>query len=314
MTRWKKSHRIIAVTVALILVAQVVFFSMDNALWFSNSSAEGAAQDADAAHMAADISNLTGATTEEILELYNAGLSWNSIMELLKNGSASQQQRDQTRRGVALMETGLSEETVTQLLKEGYIQEQITEAKLIAERVAFQLKELTGDAVSDQDSNIESFRRVAEQFILSDAVRWMLVLGDAIGGMELVLDEYLSTLQYGLDLLDFQNDKEAYMNIKEQRKLERLMEAEVTLAEIERKLLQKIQEENEKQRDDAFAAPSSIQEKGGIGHTAVEPPLPDPPDPNPKDVKPVDPAKSIMQEIELINPNLNQYELRGDKK
>lgn len=261
---------------------------------------------------AADISNMTGATTEDVMQLKQSGLNWNEVLERLKQtGHDNRSEKEQ--RSALLAGTGL-EETMTQLEQKGFTQEEITEARMLAERVEFQLKEVGGDrgssptiAASDkekkgEEGRLESIASLAEQFILSEAFYDMVVLKKELGSYEAVLDEYLLSLQLGISLQQYVSDKEAYLKAKQEKSTDLSPDEIVTAADIEMVLLEKIQQNN-RDIQEVTPAVSDIVGAASVKDSNPSTLLPDVPQPAVDDVKPENPADQVMREIQAINPN-----------
>jgi hypothetical protein len=298
-----KQYRFIAIFLGIVLTAEIFLISM-GAIG-RDVSVNGAVADGNQ-EIAADISNMTGVTTEQIMKLKMSGMTWNEIIETLKSNNDADLQTGKVNRGQLLMNTGLSGQTVERLVAEGFSEQEITDAKLLAERVVFQLRELVQSAdsminESFKDQPLDTFKTVAEQFDLEAAVHFMLALKDEFGGYESVLDEYLSSLQLELSLETYLDDKEQYLHDKEIKRMEHIDEPTISLSEIERALLAKLQSENNSKREElSIVQPSEPQ---NTEYTDAETLLPDVPSPSAQDVKPRNPTQSVLEEINQINPN-----------
>lgn len=78
---------------------------------------------------------------------------------------------------------------------------------------------------------------------------------------------------------------------------------QVSLVEIENRLLSKIQQENENKREES----PFVRNDKSAETMEKERILPDIPAPKPEDVKPANPADALLKEIEILNPNDDQY-------
>jgi hypothetical protein len=306
-----KRYKITSIILVVALIIPTIAYIVYPYDWNRNTSFATSDRNENQ-RMAADISNMTGVSSDRIMQMLDNGMSWNEIMETLKNNKADVQS-GKDNRNLLLLNTGLDEQAVKRFVEEGYSDQEITDAKLLAERVAFQLQELVQPARLDipnpaadvfekpNDEKLESFQFVAQQFDLESAVRFMLELSDEFGSMEAVLDEYLSALQIGLNLEDYVKEKEQYLQDKESKRIEIIGTTEVSLAEIERALLEKLHNDNANNLDELHTVQPTDQQQ--LGNTEQENLLPDVPMPKTDDVKPDNPTDKIMDEIKVINPN-----------
>lgn len=309
---FRKKYKFIAVLLGIILIAQMFIFVIDDKA-VPQTKAETNADGNDDSKIAADISNMTGVKIEEIIKLKQSGLSWNEILEKLKNGSKGDDQQDKSKRSDLLAEAGI-EDVVKKLQDQGFSHEEILEAKMVGERVEFQLKEITNatevtppNPIPDmnldkkKEEKKEIFKKIAEQFEVKSAIYFMMMLKKDFGSLEAALDEYLSALQTGLNLEDYIQDKEKYVKAKEEKGMGMTRDSIITVSAIELAMLENIQHNNQTAKDDELIT----QGKGSsVAKESKEKTLlPDVPMPGVKDVKPDNPAAEIMKEINGLNPN-----------
>ncbi|WP_040950110.1 hypothetical protein [Gorillibacterium massiliense] len=316
MKKLSKPLILLSAFIALTLAVPGGLFLFSSAGSHPGVASGTAASDGDLS-TASDISNMTGVSTERILQMRSAGKSWNEILEDLKAADTSKTSKSD--RSQSLLEEGLGEDAVQRLVSAGYTKQDIQNAKMLAERVTMQIRELTdtgglpavdlpsaspdNQGTSDREKFRTELTGVAGKFDLETAVRFMLELKIAFGSMEAVLDEYLYALQFDLDLGQYSKDKDQYIQDKENKKTEHPDATVISMAEIEKRLLEQIQSENKK-------------EQGAAGSKTVDParpdssapavnPLPEPPSATPEDVKPVNPAKAVEAEMQKLNPNVS---------
>lgn len=308
---FSKKYKIIAIVVGCVLISQIFMVSFGPIGWMGSTSS-GEMADQDNQRIASEISNMTGISSDTILQLKAKGQSWNEIMEALKDGDDTVLQTEKNKRSLLLLETGLGEEAVNRLIDEGFDPEDISEAKRVAERVLFQMKELVQSSASfapeapsvnvlehKEEDQLASYQSVAQQFELETAVQLMLSLQAEFGSFEAVLEEYLAALQLGLDLTEYLQDKEQYLQDKHQKSMERIGETIISLDKLEQMLLEKIQQENAIEMDELeVQKPSSELD---LSNEQFQ--LPDMPSPAVKDIRPPNPTEQMMQEIQTINPN-----------
>lgn len=265
--------------------------------------------------MAADISSSTGVEVEKILTLRDSGKSWNEILEDLKGKGGSTEDRGEMDK--LLTDDALGEKDVKILLDEGFTKEEIQQATLIAERIQFQLQEITsnngnetisdaqkiledsGSTSMDSDNIAAAYKELGEDFNIKTAITLMLKLNTSFGSMEQVMEEYLYSLQMGIDLEDYLADSKTYLKKKNDKSFEAEHKKIITMSDIENEMLKAIQQNNvndgTKEVPDAGSKPSDVS-----GWEADGKPLS--PLPEVTDVTPRNPGEDILEEIQQINP------------
>lgn len=305
-------YKIVAVTAIVSLIVPLFLYLAPD------SSMEGNKAQAEPGDLqtAADISNMTGVPSEDIMNLKATGMSWNEVLEQLKSED-SDYEEDKATRLASLTEAGTDEDMVERMLGQGYEKEQILEAKMLAERVKYQLDDLSAadqSAVTLQVSAIRSaseqeqdereavYKQIADSFAIDSVVPLMLQLEEELGGLQQVLDEYLFALQAELNLADYLTDKDAYEEKRSEKRALIGFENIVTAAAIEQAMLDSIRKETEE-----MAEAASISEEDVTGPKLSNEDnasaLPDNPVPVVTNLKPQNPAEDIMNEIERLNPN-----------
>lgn len=313
-----RPNKIVIIIVMVAILTPTVAFSV-NEMAFQQPIPSASLDTDNGFTIAADISNLTGAGTEQILQMKASGRSWNDILEELKWNKPVDHESGKTSRSQILVSSSLSEETVTQLIAKGYTENSIMGAKQIAERVAQQVEQLIDNAqpvelaglpkagadleqAGSKEEHSQALEAIGRKFSLEDAVYWMLVLNGDLGGYETVLDEYLLSLQLGLNLNDYLLDKEQYNKMKEQKKLELQIQSIITMSDIERLMLENIQKLNSASRETSLAGTPLTT--GSSSNQTSNNPLPDVPTPKVTDGKPVNPAAAVQEELNRLNPNI----------
>ncbi len=261
--------------------------------------------------IAAELSNLTGETAENILKIKQTGISWNEVSERLKTTS-NDLAGDKAERASLLNETGIGEELLDQLHDKGFDDEEIMDAKLLVERIMLQLQQVQSNGASvtvpkpavvdeTEDAELEAaVAKISGKFAEGEAVSLLLVLKEEFGTLDAVMDEYLLALQFDLDLASYQSDKEAYLKSKAEQTAGVQDNEIVTMEQLEKAVLEQLQPKTAADTDNA----KDIKE-----HTLTsaeentDSPLPEIKPPAPGDVIPQNPAEAVKQEIEAINPN-----------
>jgi hypothetical protein len=301
-----RKTRTMAIAVIIALLAQLAIVYMPK-----QQSAGQASTDQDK-QVAAELSNLTGETAENILKIKQTGLSWNEVSERLKDSEIDTVQ-DGAERESLLNETGIGAELLDQLHGQGYTDEEIMDAKLLAERIMLQLQQLQNNetvvtapkpaAVSDTAGNAEfqaAVTKIGGKFAEGEAVSLLLALKKEFGTLDAVMDEYLLALQFDLDLATYLSDKEAYLKSKDEQTAG-VQDAEVVTMELlEQAILEQLQPEPAQSAADTedIAGKALASEAEN-----TDSPLPEIKPPVPGDVIPQNPAEAVRQEIEAINPN-----------
>lgn len=314
-----KHHKILAILLAAVILSTSIPLTIwgigeRNTITMENASEEDK-------RIASEISNETGAGIEEVLELKSYGRSWNEVLNILKNRSALGSKSEKNNRNDLLINSGLDEDFTAKLKKEGFSEQEILDAKLLEERVIFQLQEITLEGQANQVKieqpaadnaikvtgyeNIAAYEELYKKINIEDAIYFMLKLKNEFGSYEKVFDEYLFSLQAELDLNEYIKDKEAYAKSRNEKELLIGHEKIITLEKIEEKSIENMQKKNNDSEDQlltqgnkttnkqAEAAGNSMQGKS---------PLPDVPKPADGDIKPKNPTDEIMNEIKSINP------------
>jgi len=306
----KKWPRYFAVLVALVMIAETIAFTVTG--YAKNDTRTVYELTAEDKTTAAEISNMTGVRSEEIIKLRETGKSWNEILELVKNDPGYRAQGDGTKRSERLAQTGIKEETLEKLKEEGFTEQEITEAGSLVERVIFQLDEIasmrvmvpappetgvnTGEVKED---GLAAYSELAGKIDPDEAVCLLLRLRSEFGSAQAVLDEYLCSLQLGLDLNLYITDKKEYLEQKRQKAAGPAAQEPITLSKIEEKMLEMLRGMNSKAEAVAETKPLTYLLPG----EEKESPVPDVPVPEAGAVKPQNPAELIQQELRDLQNN-----------
>jgi len=320
--------------VAIVLAAVILSTSIPLTIWgfgdkntmtIDNASIEDK-------RIASEISNETGVSIEEVFLLKSYGRSWNEVLSVLKNKTNLGANSEKNNRDDLLVNSGLDEEFIAKLKKEGFSEDNISEARMLEERVVFQLQEITSSSQENQvtqkpqanksnqiniegpkvdisgnnkkiddTADISAYEELSKKIDIKDAVYFMLKLKADFGSYEKVFDEYLYSLQAELDLNDYIKDKEAYAKSKDEKKLLLDQQKIITLEKIEEKSIEKTQKENK----DIESEMKNDKTANTVASDSVakdKSPMPDVPKPANEDIKPKNPTDEIMNEIKEINP------------
>lgn len=272
------------------------------------------AADTNEKKIAADISSTTGIEVEKILALKKDGKSWNEILEYLKGKGGSTEDRNEMDK--LLTEDVLGEEDTALLYDAGFTKEEIQQATLLAERVQFQLQEITnsngteitsavqnvpvaGEIEDAAEDDIAAYKELEGKFNLKTVTILMLKLMDSLGSMEEVMDEYLYSLQADINLEDYLTDREAYLEKKNDKNIEVSHKKILTMSDIENEMIKALQQNNVNNvvKEDTD---STVKPNDNMDQTIDD--EPDSPLPEIRDVTPSNPGEDILLEIQQINP------------
>ncbi len=300
------SMRLLALLLGVLMVAPLFIYGMEANLpadLFTEKNSDPVNQQEDA-RIAAEISNLTGVTTEEILTLRKSENTWNEILALLKSDTAPE---NPASRAALLIKAGLSEALQAELEAMGFEGDKIQAARMLTERVQFQLSEIAGGvsptvaktALTGETGNGEEIQQLYEAFDPEKAILLILTLEEPLGSMEAALEEYLLSIQISVELLEYIEDWQTYEVLRNQQ-LNTL--EPITLADIEELMLEKIQTENQNidsQEPSARINPIEAPELDGQERELL---------PVIQEVKPVNPSQQVLDEINQLNPNYTTEE------
>ena len=306
----KKWPRYFAILVALAMLVETIAFTLTGyAKNDTNAVYELANEDRTTI---SDISNMTGVKADEIIRLKKEGKSWNEILELIKNNPDYKSEGDSTKRSDTLTKTNMDEDTIKKLKEEGFVEEQIIEAKSLVERVIFQLEEIANmqvvallqpeagvNANEVKEESLMAYVELSGKINLNEAVYLILKLEDELGSIQAVLDEYICSLQLDIDLNHHLINKEEYKKQKQQKLAEMLAQDIITATGIDEKMLDMLQSKNKKAEEN-LVVKTYIPT---IPDTVIESPLPDVQAPEALEIKPQNPAEAILQEIEGLKNN-----------
>ncbi|MCG7408437.1 hypothetical protein MH117_13485 [Paenibacillus sp. ACRRX] len=307
-----KYYKVFVLGLTVSLLLPLLYFMVDPNPARNNGNPSQLIQERD--HIAAEISNMTGAKVEHVLTLKQSGLTWNQVLDKLKIKGTAEAVTSSVPEARPLLDTGLQKDILAQLSKQGVGTDEILQAKSLGERVEFQLQELVKGPIktdtpvsldmlaSSEDKLSQTFSKIAEQFDLNSSIYYMVTLKKDLGSEEAVLDEYLLSLQLDIDFATYLKDKKAYVKTKEEKMVGLLREQVVTTQLIELTMLERLQQQNGAAKDNKRTDSSKVN--GGLpAHQQVKNVIPDVSTPQVEEVRPPNPAEQIKAEIEAINPN-----------
>ncbi|TDF94141.1 hypothetical protein [Paenibacillus piri] len=187
---------------------------------------------------------------------------------------------------------------------------------MAADRLQFQIKEIAEESPMERiekpvveftatnnkkEDRKAEYRKIFEAFDMKTAVTLMLKLNKEFGGHEAVLNEYLLSLQFGIEMEKYVSNKAEYERQKEIKSKTILPSSFITLAILEQDLLNKINKENSSGKV-SFSDNQRTMVQGPPTKESMSP-LPDVPKPNVIDVKSKNPVDEILSEIRNMDPN-----------
>lgn len=304
----KKWQRYFAIVIALVIIMETIVFTLTS--YARNDANPTYEINNDDKMTASEISNMTGVTADEIIKHRKEGKTWNQILELIKNNPGYRD--DGSRREEALAQSDMDEAALKKLKEDGFTEEEIVEAKSLVERAIFQLGEIinmkamtpfapdTGINTPDnKEEDTTIYYELTNEINLSEAVHTILNLRDYMGTIQAAFDEYLCSLQLGIDLRQYLARMEEYKKEKQQKLAEKGLQHIITSADIEEKMLEVLQSMNKKTE----GAPETKTGAPSLPDTAKESLLPEVQTPSVQSIKPQNPAEELILEIDKIKNN-----------
>lgn len=305
-----KGYRGIALVLCLAVITQIFLASISGSIGNNRETAvsdDTIDHSRDDRRIASELAGLTGIHSEEILQLKAQYGDWNTVTTELRKQSGVQG-------GAAAADLAAiaGEGLIEALRSNGYSEERISGAVLLAERVELQISELlqlltidvqAAIAIADvnQDDEQETLRIISDHFEPDVAVYWTLKLEDAMGGSRPALNEYLACLQLGCDIELLLDDQEAYEQAKRSKMSARGQAQLITIEWIEQKLVELLssqtREPNKVESGKSNSPSPTVPEQ--VRAQAPKPVI-DPP--TAESVKPSNPTSAILEEMKVLNP------------
>ncbi len=198
-----------------------------------------------------------------------------------------------------------SKALLDKLEPEGYAKEDIESSGQYVDGVLFKLSEIAmfsassgGQSVlnpaDDLSDDTAKYTELQSKIDRDRAVYLMVKLKKDFKSVEGVFDEYLLSLQLGIDLNGYLNDKAAYEKARSEKMSGREDSEFITAEQIDRKMLENLQKQNERNRTENL--------NSGSGNPSGNNSLPGLSQPNPNlpnvDIpRPVDPAEELRKKI-----------------
>lgn len=308
LTTGKKWPRYFAIVIALVIIMETIVFTLTS--YARNDANPTYEINNDDKMTASEISNMTGVTADEIIKHRKEGKTWNQILELIKNNPGYRD--DGSRREEALAQSDMDEAALKKLKEDGFTEEEIVEAKSLVERAIFQLGEIinmkamtpfapdTGINTPDnKEEDTTIYYELTNEINLSEAVHVILNLRDYMGTIQAAFDEYLYSLQLGIDISQYLARMEEYKKEKQQKLAEKGLQHIIASADIEEKMLEVLQSMNKKTE----GAPETKTGAPSLPDTAKESLLPEVQTPSVQSIKPQNPAEELILEIDKIKNN-----------
>ena len=229
MLKFKKPYKkllIIIIIFALLLPTIIVTSSV-----LPKTSVKAANEmDKDNKKIAEDISNMTGVNIEEVVKLKNNSITWNEVLNKLKNQKTNEQSNKDAR-NILLAQNGLEDDFIKKLNAEGFKNEEITGVKMLVERVLFELEEISETSTDIEkklpapevessiknEDDISAYSELSSKIDTKTAIYLLLKLNKDFGTNEKTFDEYLLSLQIDVDLGTYIIDKDSYEKKKMKR-------------------------------------------------------------------------------------------------
>lgn len=267
--------------------------------------------------IAEDVSDMTGVSVYNLLEMRGSGRDWNEIIASVNQGTSS--------------DTDISDDQLSSLIASAS-KEDVDYASQLVQRVLFNLREInakdnnvaTPEVPNPNDMSIKDlnttkaedkhdFKTLEGGFKKNVAIYLTLALKDVYGSMELALDEYLYCLQIGVDLRLYLTDKDTYDKHMAEKSPQLIRTQAVSAAVIEEKMLEQLN--SAKTGKDATDGQDTAEaEAKGPDNPATDamPEIPKAPVPKSnipviEDPRPKEPSSEIYDEIDKINKGTMPY-------
>ena len=308
----KKIPKYIALALGLILIFQTAVIAMSGTdEQPSDSQSIKAEYKNNDLMTAAELSKLSGATVDTIMELKKQKGEWNDVIEILKNDPKYKSGFSQADMDSMLSTSGLTDEDISKLKEQSYEDRDIIEAKALVERIQYQLGEvkrrnvetslspeasINNTDVNEKEGDLAIYYKVLDSMNLKVAVTLLLMLRSEFGSFEAVLDEYLLSLQLEINLEDYLKDKEAYKKLKQEKSMTIAPLSIVTMARIEEMMLKALYQTNKTDTNMILTPnliPTTYSEGKGMTPVVTVPDVSSP--------KPENPLDNITNEINGIN-------------
>lgn len=301
----KRYKKILAMTLAVSLAFSVAGVTTDGFGYYRESAFEQSTSED--RRIAEEISSLTGLEVKKLIELKQEKGNWNEVLEEVRGASDAgvSQELDKYLAGY-----GLEDNVASELSADGFGEDEVEEAKLLVERVMFQLSEIVSAADSTEydnltsvqaetktDEEMESFRLINQKIDVNSCVSLILRLKKDLGGLDPALDEYLCALQLDLDLELYFQDPGAYQEQKSEKMTGNISQKLITALKIEEAMLKRLNAYSESE-----LKPEQKTE-GSLFDSSVS--LPKTEAPKLTDIYPENPANVLINEIEAIDPMKN---------
>jgi 3-methyladenine DNA glycosylase Tag len=275
--------------------------------------------------IAEEISNMTGVNIEEVFKLKNNTITWNEVLIKLKNQKTNEQ-GNKDARSIVSAQNGLDDNFLKKLNSEGFKNEEITEVKMLVERVIFELEEITASSSENvknipstvvetnknDEADVSAFSELLSKMDTKTAVYLLLKLNKDFGTNENTFDEYLLSLQIDVDLGTYIIDKDSYEKEKNEKSVGVDTSNIITLAKIEERMLKNLQKDTPTDNDNKSIKDGELVEVDGTSSITDE--SPKLPLPDVESTKPRNPSEDVIKEVnEIKDRSLNNGIMAKEK-
>ncbi|MCX7748317.1 MAG: hypothetical protein N2645_15745 [Clostridia bacterium] len=182
--------------------------------------------------------------------------------------------------------------------------EELTKARSLVEKIIFNLNEITSldptTAVQDPhtddntQNDVSKYTDLLAKIDVDKAVQLIIMLEKDFKGYENAFNEYLLSIQAGLNLDDYTKDRTSYLKAKEDKLKELGLTEIITIDSIENAVIEKIHERNERNRqNNSPNLPNLPQNSNKADPLVPKPEIPHAP--NIELNKPKDPLQDIYK-------------------
>lgn len=144
------------------------------------------------------------------------------------------------------------------LISDGFSEKEIIDGMMLIENLLYELKEIANenqitstevimDSLSDKEIDYKKYTALLAEINVDEALYILLKLKEDFGSLEQALNEYLYSIQAGINLVDYVDDVKTYQKLKNNMSTALDLQIPITTFEISTKMLEIIQKHNTNQ-------------------------------------------------------------------
>lgn len=311
MKRKKNYKRIIALTVAVCILAGAAATVLAVSFPPAQQAVANAVATSQDRQTAQELSDMTGLAPYRLLELKREMGDWNRVLQAVQDGGET-------------AEEDLTDEELAERCS-AFASDEVEAAEALVERVVFSLREIIARqqaeelaapaaptiAPAGEPAEEERGYEALEASLQKNRAIWLvLATAQAQGSQQAALDEYLYSLQVGVDYELYLTDAEEYEKQAAQQSAGLTRESAITVMEIEQALLELLSgadgQEPDAAAENPAPSPGEVQDEPGEPEQSYGVPAPAAPSAVPGQTElqrpsAPKPGAEVYEEIESIN-------------